>query len=284
MTSRLSSVELRTLSSADTHACMVLSVEAGWNQIAADWTFILTAGTGFGLFREGRLIASAAVLPYRGFAWICMVLVAADARRQGYASQLLRRCMDWSAKRSLVAGLDATDAGRAVYQQLGFEDVYRITRLERPSDAGGSPALPTANTDTAFPFGLAGFDAAAFGADRTPLLASLRQRLPGTALTTICADGQLAGFLLGRDGRVATQIGPLVARDEATARELVEDALRKIPGPVFIDVPDRHAGLQDWLRGLGFEDQRGFTRMLFGRALPFDRVDSVFAIAGPELG
>jgi len=49
-----------------------LSIEAGWNQNAADWRFMLGAGRGFG-FRdaEGRWEASSLVLPLGAkLAWI----------------------------------------------------------------------------------------------------------------------------------------------------------------------------------------------------------------------
>ena len=39
-----------------------------------------------------------------------------------------------------------------------------------------------------------------------------------------------------------------------------------------------------WLTRQGFTPQRAFTRMLLGRADPFDRPERVMAITGPEFG
>ena len=75
---------------------LALSTEAQWNQNEADWRFFLTQGTGFGARdNDGRLIATAALLPYSsGNAWISMVLVTASSRRRGLATRLVDACLD----------------------------------------------------------------------------------------------------------------------------------------------------------------------------------------------
>jgi hypothetical protein len=89
---------------------------------------------------------------------------------------------------------------------------------------------------------------------------------------------------MGRKGRHATQIGPVVATSEETAIALVADSLRAAsPGSVLIDVPDHQDQLQAWLAGCRFERQRGYTRMLYGRDTPIDDPRPTMAIAGPEL-
>jgi hypothetical protein len=130
-------------------------------------------------------------------------------------------------------------------------------------------------------------DAAAFGASREALLRTLAQRLPAAAL--VCErQGRLSGFLLGRDGREARQLGPLVARDALSAQDLLTAALSAVVPSLYIDLVDREGKLRTWLETLGFAFQRPFTRMV--------RVDGpeaahapgdaslVFSPAGPELG
>src|SRR5262249_17836837 len=70
---------------------------------------------------------------------------------------------------------------------------------------------------------LCAYDAAAFGAERGAVLAGLRGRLPAADLVAARAD-EIAGFLLGRDGGLAAQIGPLIADDDAIAGPLVAPA------------------------------------------------------------
>src|SRR5438046_3528145 len=101
---------------------LALSTEAQWNQNEADWRFFLTQGTVFGARdNDGRLIATAALLPYRsGNAWISMVLVTASSRRRGLATRLVDACRDAASKQGFTTWLDATPAGAEVYGIMGI--------------------------------------------------------------------------------------------------------------------------------------------------------------------
>jgi len=284
-------VELRLLRPSDIAAAMRLSAEAGWNQVAADWQIFLDLGEAYGLARrgEGRLIATAATLPHgKSFAWISMVLVAEDWRRRGLARWLLHYCVNRLSDRQLVPVLDATPAGRAVYLGLGFQDCWSMRRLVldrafrhddrergddvlvRPLQAGDWPALLA-------------YDRSAFGGDRGALLRRLADRRPRAALVAE-RSGRLDGFLLGRDGRVMTQIGPLAAEDENTAEALLRHGLLTQPSPLAIDLADRHERLGRWLIERGFAVERPLTRMVHGRNAAFDDPARLFAVAGPEFG
>src|SRR5690606_35757290 len=105
--------------------------EAGWNQVAADWRIFFDLGSVYAVRNSaGRVVATAATLPHgRHFAWISMVLVAADYRRQGLARRLLDRCVRDLMAKGLVPILDATPAGRTVYSGIGFEDTWGFSRF-----------------------------------------------------------------------------------------------------------------------------------------------------------
>ena len=125
-----SGISARPLTEADLDAALALSLEAGWNQLAADWRLFLQVGRAICLTRNGQTVATAAVLPYGSrFAWISMVLVTAAERRQGLARWLLRHCVDDILQHGLVPVLDATPAGRTVYLNLGFRDTWGMHRL-----------------------------------------------------------------------------------------------------------------------------------------------------------
>lgn len=277
------------MEASDLGACLALSVEAGWNQNAADWQLILDEGHIVGMRRaDGLPVATAAVLPYGGrFGWICMVLVTAAERRQGHATRLVEHCLYWLDERRLVPGLDATPAGREVYRGLGFQDVYSITRLQSAGAAipSGSGTDTDADIDRLEPADLHAvgmYDAAAFGADRTPILAALRSRRPAMAFVAR-RHGAVCGYVVARDGRAATQLGPIVADDGLLARAVIARALAHSNGPIFVDLADHHRDTAAWLRELGFAVQRPYTRMLFGRSQPLDSTELTIAIAGPEL-
>ena len=269
----------------DLDAANALVAEAGWNQNTADWRIFLELGRAFAVKDAGgRLAATAATLPYpSGFGWISMVLVSGPFRRQGIATRLLQRCIDALREADMVPVLDATPAGREVYRPLGFRDGWAITRWRC------SAASPVKQTKGArllcagdWPAVLA-LDAQAFGCDRAPLLGRLRARSAHFACV-IEKDGRLRGFLLGREGRAATQLGPIVAEDETAAAELAAFARGRIAGPVLVDTLDRHGALARWLEAHGFAKERPYTRMALGRDELFGDPGRLAAIAGPELG
>jgi GNAT superfamily N-acetyltransferase len=265
--------------------------EARWNQLAADWRIFIEFGRLYAVHSEaGRIVATTATLPYGGrFAWISMVLVAGEYRRRGLATAMLRRAMADLTAAKLVPVLDATPDGHAVYRRLGFEDSWgfqRLIRRERQRAAGnvsapaGVTVRPIADAD--WP-ALCAHDATAFGADRSAVLAGLRGRLPAAELVATRANG-IAGFLLGRDGGLAAQIGPLIADDDATAGALAARALDRIEGPLFVDLADSKRELRSVLDARGFAAARPFTRMLHGSSARFDDAARTFAVVGPEFG
>jgi GNAT superfamily N-acetyltransferase len=271
------------LGQQDAAAGVLLSVEAGWNQTIDDWRLMIALGRAIGL-REpgGALAASALLLPYEsGFAWLSMVLVTERRRRQGLARRLTEVCLERARAAGQEVLLDATPLGEAVYTPLGFEVVFPFRRwiAEEPaSPVADRPALrpmTAADLDA-----VAAYDAVVFGSERGPLLRGLHARSGPRA--AVLADGR--GYVLARDGRVMTQIGPLVADEPAGAAKLLRHAIACESGPLCIDLPTRHDALGPLLEAAGFTPRRTFNRMrLKSTASPGDPGRYV-AIAGPELG
>jgi GNAT superfamily N-acetyltransferase len=246
---------------------------------------MLDIGRGWGIaLGDGTLAASTLVLPYGGFAWVSMVLVLPSQRRRGFATRLLRIALDDLRDRGITPILDATPAGRAVYVQEGFVDTWGFRRFElrqalaAPERAAGVRPLRDADWPQ-----LLALDARAFGASRERLLRALAARLAQAALVCDGSAG-LQGFLLGREGREALQLGPLVARDAGTARALLAAALTAVRPPLYLDLVDREPSLCAWLESLGFSFQRPFTRMVRGAPRAPGEAGLVFCPAGPELG
>lgn len=283
-----SGISARPLKDSDLDAVLRLSQEAGWNQVAADWRLFLEFGAVICLVRSNRVIATAATLPYDPkFAWISMVLVTPAERRQGLARWLLKRCIEDLCARHLVPVLDATPAGRTVYLGLGFRDHWPMRRLtgsllQMLPQNSISAAVLRPVTPADLPRIIA-YDAGVFGANRSFLLQHLASRLP-TAAFFAEQEGAVAGYLLGRDGRVMNQLGPLVAENDLIALDLLARAIRLSSPPFAVDVPDRQGQLTDWLTRLGFSAERPLTRMAYQTSAAFDDGGRMFAIAGPELG
>jgi GNAT superfamily N-acetyltransferase len=270
-------------------AALRLSNEAGWNQVAADWELMITAGDSFGLSTaNGDLVASGLTVPFAtGFGWIAMILVTAHWRRKGLATHLMRRCIDALLARGLAPALDATPDGRQVYLPLGFKDVYGITRYYAKAapqwDAGPAIAATIRPITLADETAIAAYDTPLFGSNRAYLLQDLITRRPQQAFVTERGSA-ITGFVLARNGQSSTQIGPLLANDSAIAHALLARALAGVNSPVCIDVLDRHESLRQLLMRFGFTPQFPFHRMIYGRSTPFDDPERIIAIAGPELG
>jgi GNAT superfamily N-acetyltransferase len=274
------------LTSSDLDGAQTLVVEAGWNQTPADWRVFLELGRAFGArARDGTLVGTAATLPYAaGFGWISMVLVAKAWRRLGIGTRLLQCCVETLRESSSIPLLDATPAGREVYRRLGFRDLWPITRWRRAADVDpGKGPTNVRLLDDRVSAQIISLDTATFGSSRGNLLQRLRDRSREFA----CAaetNGQVRGFLLGRNGRMATHFGPIVAEDEHMASSLVDFAGRRVSSPVLLDVPDRHEGFAQWLEDHGFARERPLVRMILSSDRSFGDPRRMFAIAGPELG
>ena len=275
------------LTAADLDGAVALNAEAGWNQTAADWLFMLQQGEGMGVRQDG-LIATSMLLPQGNrFAWIAMILVTVRWQRRGLASELMRLCITHADELGLVAGLDATEAGRQVYLPLGFADIYPLTRwqvtrwqTDGAKATGGAGVRPMTTNDLDR---VAAWDRDISGAPRNALLRHLHGRCPERAFI-LESGGNVRGFVLARNGRLASQIGPLSADDEAGAIALLQPAIAAAPGPLFLDAADHHGNFLVVLADLGFTKQRCYMRMLRGQERPLDDPNRVFLIAGPELG
>jgi GNAT superfamily N-acetyltransferase len=270
---------LTPLGVADLPRAVALSSAAGWNQVAADWAAFLRLGEAVAM-EDGDAAcpaATAAVLPFGpDLAWISMVLVRADRRREGLATALMRWAMGRLAGTRCLA-LDATPEGREVYRRLGFADAFGFARWRVATPPKVPEVAVRRLRDSDWP-ALLEMDAAAFGAPREALLRGFGARLP--AASWIAADG--SGYALGRDGKRAPGIGPVVAREAGTALALIGAASRAVGGPVVIDLAEAQEEVAAALRGAGGAPLRRFTRMSLGPlpGLPAHLV----AMAGPEFG
>jgi GNAT superfamily N-acetyltransferase len=262
------------LGAGDVAGGIALSTEAHWNQNEADWLYFLSKGIVFGVRdRGGRLVATAALLPYTGSdAWISMVLVTESWRRRGLATRLVDTCLNTATRLGLTTWLDATPAGAAVYGPLGFTPTIQLRRLRLEPTSGSAPAQSAGKLDE-----LITCDISAMGFDRHELLQELGSR-PASRLVS---SGD--AMALVRDGRTARHIGPLFATTPKDALALVESILAGEQGAILIDAV---ASQNQFIKGLtdsGWTVERPFQRMRFGRATT-QVAELPFAVAGPEFG
>jgi GNAT superfamily N-acetyltransferase len=273
-------LDIQELSLADASAGLALSDEAGWNQTIEDWRCFLQRGAVFGMRDgEGRVIATAALLPSPPVTWISMVLVTANWRRRGLANALMTHCIDAARARHLEPWLDATPAGAAVYRPMGFAETgLCLARLRRTSSSAGAQQQQSASAARLQK--LLDADRRAMGFDRGGLIRQFAHRAGSSIYETDHATG------LMRAGRKARQIGPLYADNEAAAIALLEHIIEEKSGSLVIDLSAAHSGARKFLLARGFVFERPFSRMRFGRgaAKAYGGSGELIAIAGPEFG
>ena len=137
-------ITLRPMTPQDIPFGLKLSQAAGWNQVAADWVMLLeqsASGSYLACYNGVEAGTVTTVTYQKRFHWIGMMLVAAEYRRLGIGTILLEAAID-SVKAHGIVCLDATPAGKQLYDTLGFQDIYclgRWLRLAAPLD------VPTPN-------------------------------------------------------------------------------------------------------------------------------------------
>jgi GNAT superfamily N-acetyltransferase len=282
------SMQLRVMTKTDVPGGVRLNTIVGWNQTEADWErFLTTSPKGcFVMEDDGKIAGTSATITYEGrFAWIGMVLVDPDYRNRGIGTALLQRAVEYLDDAGVpTLKLDATPAGKPLYEKMGFVTEYEIDRwiLKRstPKHSAATTAAPSSEA-LAQAFDL---DREIFGADRSALLRSLSEHAPD--LTFVERNlSHLSGYAFGRRGLFADHLGPWMGREHDTAEILLKQFLQRSPrGAIIIDALKSSKIAGELLREHGFSPVRLLTRMYRGpNAFP-GRQDSLCAILGPEFG
>ena len=278
------SLEITRLCSNDIAAALHLSTQAGWNQLAADWSRLIDLWPEqcFALRdAEGDVVATSTLASHGGVGWVGMVLVDETLRGRGLGRAILGAAVAAGDKLD-VLGLDATDMGMPVYAKHGFAPQIQINRwggsVNRPCQSCARPAV-----DDDWP-AILEMDRRATGVDRSALLRAMAGE-PGVRLRVIEEYERLNGFGFARPGRVAAHVGPVVATSAEVAAELtcaLCDGQR-----AFIDVPATatNESFTAWLDGSSLTVLRRLTRMTRPtRKEPLLAGQHVFATAALELG
>jgi Acetyltransferase (GNAT) domain/Acetyltransferase (GNAT) family len=260
---------------------------AGWNQTEADWAMLLeqsTPGSFLACYNQVEAGTITTVTYQKRMSWVGMLLVAPEFQRRGIGAALLRAAIQAVGAFGVIC-LDATPAGKPLYDRLGFHDLYRLGRwLRPPATLGRQPAVHCHPLSRELLPAILAYDHPVFGADRTGIVYTLQRNMPALALFSE-DDQQIKGFCLGRQGRKYIQIGPVIADCLEIARDLLLGALQSCAQQqVILDATYHHPGWNQLLHELGFVEQRPFIRMHLGQYTLPEHHGRQFAIAGPEMG
>src|SRR5690349_10436937 len=275
-------IEIRLLFESDIPAAMQLKEAAGWNQTESDWQRLLALEPNgcFAAVKDGRLAGTTTTTTYGNeLAWIGMVLVDPQQRRQGIATRLMNVALEYLKEKVATVKLDATAEGKPLYERLGFR-VESV--LERWS---GTPNVRNAETPQVLDHDdLLALDRVAFNADRSKLIEKLIDDACVPPVLLRATDGTLNGYALARRGTNADYVGPVVAKSPQHVESLLDQVLGELPGRrIYIDFNTECGADPSVLSDRGFVKERDLIRMSAGaraeKTSPF-----VIAIAGPEIG
>jgi GNAT superfamily N-acetyltransferase len=276
---------LRPMNLDDIPVAMRLKGDAGWNQTEADWRRLITTspdGCFAAVGPDDSIVGTVTTITYAGrLSWVGMVLVAPHFRHRGIGTALLERAIAYLDARGVRSvKLDATPAGKPLYERLGFVSEYDVERwsLQRPH-VDAVTAFERIKLDDVL-----SWDRQVFGVDRSALLLSFHREGPQFSLVAR-KGSELEGYAFGRRGSLADQLGPWVAVSEAAAAVTLDEFLRRSPrGTLFVDCMNRTVWSRSLVKSRGFTFVRPLTRMYRGSNDYPGVPELVFGISGPEFG
>jgi GNAT superfamily N-acetyltransferase len=281
-------MRIRVMTEQDVHAGLRLNTLAGWNQTAADWhRFLKQSPAGCFVMDDGnKIVGTATTITYENrFAWIGMVLVDPEYRKQGIGTQLLNKTIEYLDQcRISTMKLDATPLGKPLYTKLGFVSEYEIERwvLKRsPVDALSSPNVHLTPTQLDQ---ICKLDRELFGADRSFPLRSLHEQSPKLAMAE-WKDKLPESYCFGRRGLFADHLGPWMARSRAAAERLLHEFLvQSSRDTLIVDCVKSNSWALELLSACGFAPARPLTRMVRGPNTHPGQPHLLCSILGPEFG
>ncbi|TMQ35695.1 MAG: GNAT family N-acetyltransferase [Planctomycetota bacterium] len=277
-------IHIRRMTAADIPLGMRLKEQAGWNQTEADWLRFLDLEPDGCFVAEwnGEPVATTTTCILGDVAWVAMVLVDARLRRHGIGTALMQQALRFLDERNVRSiRLDATPAGRPVYEKLGFVPDYQLARFdgilpERGLSVEAKPLEVQALE------AMIALDGEVTGANRHKLLNFLFKATPELFLA-VGGGNEFLGYVAMRAGSRAWQIGPCIAKPVAAAKLLTAACRRCCGQPGFIDIPMANQAATSLAESLGLTVQRQLLRMHRGAPVP-ERIEDLWASSGPEMG
>ncbi len=293
----MSPFQIRKLRDSDLRGADELRRLAGWNQTTDDWRrlLLLSPDGCFVAVEDGSLVGTVTTTSYgRAMAWIGMMLVHPERRGNGIGTALMHHAL----KHLQLLGvhcvrLDATPAGRPIYQKLGFVDEWSLRRWERrPIEAATqerSAIFPKVASETRaltpedWPQ-VELMDSTAFGVNRIALLRALAN--DSLAARVYGNRKSLRAWGLLRPGVSAAYLGPVACYEPRGGAAVIKELLQSAAAdcPVYWDIPDLNVSAIQTAEAYGFAPVRPLTRMRLGPATCTSDPLRQVGIADPAVG
>ncbi|MHB8163145.1 MAG: GNAT family N-acetyltransferase [Methanoregula sp.] len=234
----MNDIQFRTMTREEVSTAVAWAASEGWNPGLSDAEcFSIVDPEGFFCAEaNGKIVGTISVVNYDDrFSFYGLFVVEPAYRAKGIGMQLYRFAMEHAGTR--VVGCDGVVAMVDKYQKDGGMFLhYNNARYEGIGGGTMSDGL-TPIRDVWFE-DLAAFDAAHFPARRERFLKCWIGQKGHYGLAQLDRDSKIAGYGVRRVCQTGHKIGPLFARDRATAEKILDGLVAGIPGEKFyLDIP-----------------------------------------------
>ncbi|PPA93484.1 GNAT family N-acetyltransferase [Brevibacillus laterosporus] len=242
---------------SDIPGLIELSSSVGWDYDQNEINTIMSSGNVYGhRNQEGRIISSAAIIPYGShLASIGMVIVNQEYRGLGLGRKATQKCLE-SIPDHLPAMLIATEDGKPMYEKMGFHCTdyvhkylcsnYQSIHFSKNIDV---TIMPMYKEDLSQVIEI---DKDAFGAKREVFLLH-RYNQAKEAVVVKNPDGRVVGYGFSVLGPVNLILGPIVAPNTDLAYEIFDQLAKQHQGNLRIDVPSGNEIFMSYVETCGFE-------------------------------
>ncbi|HEY0121515.1 MAG TPA: GNAT family N-acetyltransferase [Rhizobium sp.] len=278
---------------ADLDALYALSLSVGWPHRAEDWQIVRDMGRGIVAHDAiGRVLGSAMWFDFApDFTIFGMVITSPRLQALGTGRWMMEHVLARTGSRAL--GLSATRSAKRLYDSLGFRAERTVYQCNGEAVAPPMEPLPPGTllrsvdeTDLAE---IAALDLAAYGADRTPVLARLISVSKGVALFR---GGRMIAFSLCRRFGRGHVIGPVVAASDEEAIAVTRPHIAGHAGSFMrIDTRQRSGAFPRFIMRSGLPIYDTVTSMSLRRswlrgdgAPPGDGLPLTYGLASQALG
>lgn len=246
-------VTLQTMDHHHLEHCFALTQQLKWPHRLADWQQALRLGEGIVACQGNEVIGT--VLLWRwgsSQATIGLVIVSEAAQGRGIGKQLMLAALEKLSDYQIR--LNATVAGKSLYEKLGFIRVGNLEQRQCPQlgPVQALPSLDDRRLRQALPGEaeqLAALDRQAHGLYRPQLITELLTRAQRVLLLE--QAGNILGFAALRRFGHGWVVGPVIARHVDDAKRLISQILSELSGQFVRIDTDAASGLSDWLDTLG---------------------------------
>jgi predicted N-acetyltransferase YhbS len=257
---------IRPMTPADVEPLVAAFIRADWGdrRLYLDFVTRHAETHPFVAEADGEIVGTGVLSVNGSVGWIGTIFVEPAWRRRGLGMALTQATIETAESagcRTLL--LVATDAGRPLYEKIGFEvqTWYRILEApglgDHPIDPRIRPFVP-ADLDP-----MTELSAAATSEDRRHLLEAFAS--PETAISLVRDDGTIGGFVVRAPWGGGSTIAPRLDDAEAIlhARRVGRDPEHRIRAGLVVE---NQAGLERLL-ATGWTDSWGAPRLIRGDAL-----------------